>query len=78
MFEVVSLGGVWEYISDIRRGKNSKGEKKKQGPGGERKGGGVLEQGRGKGGPPSEEWEGGDKHFFTVMGGESKGRDVWA
>lgn len=29
MFEVVSLGGVGEYISDIRRGENSKGEKKK-------------------------------------------------
>ena len=76
MFEVVSLGGVGEYISDIRRGKNSKGEKKKHEPWGQRKVGGVLEHGRWKGGPPSEEWEGGDKHFFTVMGGESKGRDV--
>lgn len=56
MFEVVSLGGVGEYISDIRRGKNSKGEKKKKHePWGQRKVGGVLEHGRWKGGPPSEE-----------------------
>lgn len=51
MFEVVSLGGVGEYISDIRRGENSKGEKKIMSHGGRGKWGECLSMEDGRGDP---------------------------